>query len=88
MKRKPPAITELLGTLIKQNPYQFDIFDHSVVIYYDPLGTQNRHRELLISVYRPVAGVEMKELPFIRVVFLVFKSTDTTMEEYYEYLRD
>lgn len=35
-----------------------------------------------------MVGVETKELPSIRVVFLVFKGTDTTMEEYYEYLRD
>jgi len=73
-EEEAPAITELLGTLIKQNPYQFDIFDHSMVIHYDPPGTQNRSRELLIPVYRPVAGVE--------------KGTDTTMEEYYEHLRD
>jgi len=35
-----------------------------------------------------VVGGETKELPSIRVVFLVFKGTDTTMEEYNEYLRD
>ncbi len=28
-----PAITKFLGTLIKQNPYQFDIFDHSMDIH-------------------------------------------------------
>ena len=87
-EEEAPAITELLGTLIKQNPYQFDIFDHSMVIHYDPPRTQNRRRELLKPVSRPVVGVETKELPSIRVVFLVFKGTDTTMEEYYEYLRD
>lgn len=35
-EEEAPAITELLGTLNKQNPYQFDIFDHSMVIHYDP----------------------------------------------------
>jgi len=57
-EEEAPSITELLGTLIKKHPYQFDIFDHSMVIHYDPPGTQNRSRELLIPVYRPVAGVE------------------------------
>jgi hypothetical protein len=85
-EEEAPAITELLGTLNKQNPHQFAISDYSMVIHYDPPGTQNRRRELLIPVYRPVVGVETKELPSIRVVFLVFKGTDTTME-YYEYLR-
>jgi hypothetical protein len=59
-----------------------------MVIHCDPPGMQNRRRELLIPIYKPVVGGETKELPSIRVVFLVFKGTDTTMEEYYKYLRD
>lgn len=62
-EEEAPTITELLGTLIKQNPYQFDAFNHLMVVHYDSPETQNRRRELLIPVYRPVARVETKELP-------------------------
>ena len=82
-----PAIAELLGTLIRQNPYRYDVYDHSMVVHYDPPDTLNRRRELLIPVDGPMAGVETRELPSMRVIFLVFKGTDKTMEEYYDYLR-
>jgi hypothetical protein len=87
-QEEAPETTELLGTLINQNPNQLDIFNHLMVIHYDSPETQNRRRELLVPVYRPVARVETKELLSIRVVFLVFKVTDTTIEEYYENLQD
>jgi len=83
-----PAVTELLGVLIRQNPYQYGVYDHSMVVHYDPPWTPNGRRELMIPVSRPVAGVETKEFPSMRGVFLVFKGTDKTMEEYYDYLRE
>ena len=83
-----PAVAELLGTLIRQNLYRYDVYDHSMVVHYDPPENSNRRRELLIPVDRSMAGVETRELPSMRVVFLVFKGTDKTMEEYYDYLRD
>jgi len=83
-----PAVAELLGVLIRQNPYQYGVYDHSIVVHYDPPGTPNGLRELMIPVSRPVAGVKTKEFPSMRGVFLVFKGTDKTMEEYYDYLRE
>lgn len=83
-----PAVAELLGVLIRQNPYQHDVYDHSMVVHYDPPGTPNRRRELMIPVSKPVVGINTKEFPSIRGVFLVFKGTDKTMEEYYNYLRE
>ncbi|TET72144.1 hypothetical protein E3J39_03000 [Candidatus Bathyarchaeota archaeon] len=83
-----PAVTELLDVLIRQNPYQYGVYDHSIVVLYDPPGTLNRRRELMIPVSKPVAGVETKEFPSMRGVFLVFKGTDKTMEEYYDILRE
>ncbi len=83
-----PAVTELLSVLIRQNPYQYGVYDHSMVVHYDPPRTPNGRRELMIPVSRPVAEVETKEFPSMRGVFLVFKGTDKTMEEYYDYLRE
>ena len=82
------AVAELLSVLTRQNPYQYDMFDHSIIVHYDPPSAPNRHRELLIAVGRPVAGAETRQLPSMRGAFLVFKGTDRTMEEYYEHLRE
>ena len=76
-----------LGTLTRQNPYRYDVYDHSMVVHYDPPWRPNRRRELLIPVDMPMEGVETRKLLSMRVVFLVFKGTDKTMEEYYDYMR-
>jgi DNA gyrase inhibitor GyrI len=86
-EEEAPAVAELLGALVKQNPYRYDVFDHSMVVHYDPPETPERCRELLIPVYGPVAGIDTRELPSMRVAFLVFKGTDATMDEYYGRLR-
>ena len=81
------AVSQLLGVLLGQYPYDVDKYDHSMVIQYDPLGATNARRELMIPIYCPVVGVETKTFPSVRGAFLVFKDTDTSQEEYYEILR-
>lgn len=81
------AITELLSTLSSQSGFRYRMYDHSIVVHYDPLGKSNGRRELLMPVAHDVGGVETKVFPSVTVAFLVFKGTDTSPEEYYEQLR-
>jgi len=82
-----PAISQLLGILIGQNPYDVDKYDHSMVVHYDPPDTKNARRELMIPINGPVVGLETKTFPSVRGAFLVYKGTDTSQEEYYAVLR-
>jgi len=81
------AISQLLGVLIGQNPYDVDKYDHSIVVHYDPPETKDARRELMIPIYGPVVGLKTKKFPQLRSAFLVYKGTDTSQEEYYEHLR-
>ncbi|MGD2201033.1 MAG: hypothetical protein PVJ38_05325, partial [Candidatus Bathyarchaeota archaeon] len=54
------AIHSLLPTLTADNPYEYNRFNHSMVVFYDPPGTPDRHRELMIPVQRPIDGVKIK----------------------------
>ena len=81
------AISQLLGVLIGQNPYDVDKYDHSMVVHYDPPDTKDARRELMIPINGPVVGLETKTFPSARGAFLVYKDTDTSQEEYYEVLR-
>ena len=82
-----PAISQLLGVLNGQNPYDADKYDHSMVVQYDPPDTIDSRRELMIPIYGPVVGIKIKIFPSVRGAFLVYKGTDTSQEEYYEVLR-
>ena len=86
-EEEAPAISELLIVIAGQNPYGYDKYDHSIVVHYDPPGTPDRRRELMIPVFAPTSIFETKTFPSVRAAFLVFKDTDTTMEEYYDLLR-
>jgi hypothetical protein len=81
------AVSQILGILLGQYPYDVDKYDHSMVVHYDPPDATNPRRELMIPIYCPVVGVETKSFPSVRGVFLVYKDTDTSQEEYYELLR-
>ena len=81
------AILEFLGTLSRRGGFNHRMYDHSIIVYYDPPGISNRSRELLIPLSHEVGGVGTKVFPSVRVAFLVFKHTDTSLEEYYEHLR-
>ena len=82
------AISQLLGILIGQNPFDVDKYDHSMVVHYDPPDATDARRELMIPIYGPVTGLETKTFPSVRGAFLVYKDTDTSQEEYYEILRN
>ena len=82
-----PAISQLLGVLIGQNPYDVDKYDHSMVVHYDPLEAKHPRRELMIPINGPVVGVKTKTFPSTRGAFLVYKGIDTSQEEYYAVLR-
>ncbi len=81
------AISQLLGVLIGQNPYDVDKYDHSMVVHYDPPDATDARRVLMIPIYGPVVGLETKTFPSVRGAFLVYKGTDTSQEEYFEVLR-
>jgi effector-binding domain-containing protein len=81
-----PAISQLLGVLIGQNPYDVDKYDHSIVVHYDPPDTTDARRELMIPINGPVVGLKTKTFPSVRGAFLVYKDTDTSQEEYYKVL--
>ena len=82
------AISQLLGVLIRQNPFDVDKYDHSMVVLYDPPIAADARRELMIPIYSPVVGLETKTFPSVRGAFLVYKGTDKSQEEYYEILRN
>jgi len=82
-----PAISQLLGVLIGQSPFDVDKYDHAMVVHYDPPDTTDARRVLMIPIYGPVVGLETKTFPSVRGAFLVYKDTDTSQEEYYEVLR-
>ncbi len=82
-----PAISQLLGVLIGQSPFDVDKYDHSMVVHYDPPDATDARRVLMIPIYGPVVGLETKTFPSVRGAFLVYKDTDTSQEEYYEVLR-
>jgi effector-binding domain-containing protein len=86
--KEASVIAKLLSILTRQNPINYNIFDHSMIVYYDPPEIPNRRRELLIPTNRSAKGIEIRELPSMKVAFLVFKGTDKTVEEYYEYLKE
>jgi effector-binding domain-containing protein len=81
------AIAELLGKLTVYQFFDPRIYDHSMVVYYDPPGSPGPRRELLIPVPGDVEGVETRIFPSMRSAFIVFKGTETTIEEYYELLQ-
>jgi hypothetical protein len=81
------VVSQLLGVLLGQYPYDIDKYDHSMVVHYDPPGATNPRKELMIPIYSPVVGVETKTFPSVKGVFLVYKDTDTSQEEYFKLLR-
>ena len=81
------AIIEFLGTLSRRGSLNYRMYDHSIIVYYDPPEKSNSRREILIPLSHEVGGVETKIFPSVRAAFLVFKHTDTSLEGYYEQLR-
>jgi effector-binding domain-containing protein len=82
------AIAEMLGEIASCDYYSTQMSDHSIVFNFDKPGDANRRRELMIPVSDEFEGIETKVLPSIRAAFVVFKGTDTTIEEYYEMLKN
>lgn len=82
------AITELLGKLTKLPNFQYEMYDHSMVVNYDPPDSPEPKREILIPVPQQIAGIETKIFPSVRAAFIVFTGTGITMEEYYKNLWD
>lgn len=82
------AITEMLRALSVHEDYLNPRYDHSIVVYYDPPGAENRRREVLIPVPEGVEDVETKVLPSMRAVFLVFCGAESPMEVYYQRLQE
>ena len=81
------AIAELLSKLTVYQSFDPRIYDHSMVVYYDPPGSPDLRRELLIPVPEEVDGVKTRIFPSVRSAFIVFKGTEKTIEEYYELLQ-
>ena len=81
------AIAQLLGKLTVYQFFDPRIYDHSMIVYYDPPSSPSPRRELLIPVPGEVDGVETRIFPSIRSAFIVFKGTEKTIEEYYELLQ-
>jgi len=82
------AITDLLGELTGLPGFHYDMYDHSMVVNYDPPGTPEPRREVFIPVPQQFDGIETKVFPSVRAAFLVFTGTGITMEEYYRDLWD
>jgi len=81
------AIAELLGKLTVYQFFDPSVYDHSMVVYYDPPGSTSPRRELLVPVPGDIEGVETRIFPSMKSAFIVFKGTETTIEEYYELLQ-
>jgi len=81
------AIAEMLGEIASFDYYSTQMSDHSIIFNFDEPGDVNRRRELMIPVSEEFEGIKTKVLPSIRGAFIVFRGTDTTIEEYYEMLK-
>ena len=77
------AITELLGRLTRLPGFLYDMYDHSMVVYYDPPDAPDPRREVLVPVPQSFEGVETKVFPSLRAAFLVFKGVGISMDDYY-----
>ena len=82
------AITELLSMLTSLYGSYTMVYDHSIVVNYDPPGDFERKREVMIPVPHEIEGVETKIFPSLRAAFLVFKGAETSVEKYYSDLWD
>lgn len=82
------AVTELLAEIQSRQGYQNLRYDHSMLVYYDPPVTPNRRRELLIPLSGDVQEVKTKVFPAMRMAFLVFDGAETSVDIYYQRLKD
>ncbi|MFB0557504.1 MAG: GyrI-like domain-containing protein [Candidatus Bathyarchaeia archaeon] len=82
------AITDLLSRLTNLYGSYTMIYDHSMVVNFDPPGDPERKREVMIPVPHEIEGVETKVFPSLRAAFLVFKGVGTSMDRYYKDLWD
>jgi effector-binding domain-containing protein len=58
----------------------------TMIIYYDPKGSDSCHREVLVPVNNEANGLNTKILPKIKAGFIVYSGTSHPTEYYYEEL--
>ena len=62
--------------------------DPTMVLYYDPRDTPGCRKEIMIPIDSAVSGLETKQMPVLRVAFIVFSGTHNPIEFYYEKLNE
>jgi effector-binding domain-containing protein len=60
--------------------------DPTIILFYDPKDAPGCRKEVLIPVDVDVDGLDTKQMPEIRVAFIVFSGTYNPIEFYYEKL--
>ena len=60
--------------------------DPTTILFYDPKDAPSCRKEILIPIDAVVDGLETKQMPEIRVAFIVFSGTHNPIEFYYERL--
>jgi effector-binding domain-containing protein len=82
------VIYEILCAINDMCEFGEDVYNHSMVLHYDPPGIPERTREIFIPIKTNLDRVKTKTLLSMRVAFLVFKGTDYSIEERYQQLWD
>ena len=62
--------------------------DPTMVLYYDPKDTPDCRKEIMIPIDSADNGLETKQMPELRVAFIVFSGTHNPIEFYYDKLNE
>lgn len=62
--------------------------DPTMVLYYDPKDAQDCRKEVMIPIDAAVGGLDTKQMPVLRVAFIVFSGTHNPIEFYYGKLNE
>ena len=62
--------------------------DPTMVLYYDAKDAPGCRKELMIPIDAKVEGLDTKQMPVLRVAFIVFSGTYNPIEFYYEKLNE
>jgi effector-binding domain-containing protein len=62
--------------------------DPTMVLYYDPKDSPGCRKEVMIPIDSAVSGLDTKQMPVIRVAFIVFSGAHNPIEFYYGKLNE
>ena len=63
-----------------------DPSDPTMIVFYDPKGSMNCRREVMVAINKEAPGLKIKKLPQITAGFIVYSDTKYQVEYYYAQL--